>query len=51
MHIVTGNNKTKAGKISSFNISKYDIPLTLLSKKEGPKKDPLSHNPPQAIIF
>ena len=33
-HIVTGSNKTKAGKISSINISKYDIPLTLLSKKE-----------------
>ena len=32
IHIVTGNSKTKAGKISSFSISKYDIPLTLLRK-------------------
>ena len=43
--------QTKAGKTSSFNISKYDILLTLLSKTKDPEKDPLPHNPPQAIIF
>ena len=31
-------------------MSKYDIPLTLLSKNKRPKMDPLRQNPPKTIL-